>query len=368
MKDLDLQLVNTFTFPDRSYMTCNDCNLYEKTIRRLTISPDRQFLYGYRSGSYDDAFRPVGMELEICVSCLIEVQTGNVLWEEEISHNDLPCAFSPDSQFLAFDKEGTICIAHRQDFHKGRKQKDTSINSHWTGLTFEICSPDSTRLSSNYLSKFTSVTFSPDGLRVAAGCDNLTLTSSPDGLRVANGCDNKTIYIWNLTTDEQKAILTGHSKSITSVAFSPDGLTLASGSQDNTIHLWDLANYEQKTILTGHSESITSVAFSPDGLTLASRSQENTIHLWDLANYEQKTILTGHSKSITSVAFSPDGLILASGSRCDISFWNLESYQLLHTIKSPGIVSQDGKTFVIQADGNEKIEVWSWKFIPIQSN
>jgi WD40 repeat protein len=330
MKDLDLQLVNTFTFPNRSYRTCNDCNLYEKTIRRLTISPDRQFLYGYRYGSYDDAFRPGHMDYTvICVSCLIEVQTGDVLWEEKMSNNDLPCAFSPDSQFLAFDKEGTICIAHRQDFHKGRKQRDTSITGYWTGLTFEICSPDSTRLSSNYLSKFTSVTFSPDGLRVAAGCDNLTLTSSPDGLRVANGCDNKTIYIWNLTTDEQKAILTGHSGSITSVAFSPDGLTLASGSQDNTIHLWDLANYEQKTILTRVRN------YYPD---------------------------------INSIAFSSDSLTLATGSECDISFWNLESYQLLHTIENPGIVSQDGKTFVIQADGNEKIEVWSWKFIPIQSN
>ena len=270
MQKPDLQLVNTFTFPDRSYRTCNDCNLYEKTIRRLTISPDRQFLYGYRYGSYDDAFRPGHMDYTvICVSCLIEVQTGDVLWEEKMSYDDLLCAFSPDSQFLAFYKEGTICIAHRQDFYKGRKQKDTSITGHWTGLTFEICSPDSTRLSSNYLGKFTSVTFSPDGLRVAAGCDN------------------KTIYIW------------------------------------------DLANYKQKTILTGHSESITSVAFSPDGLTLASGSQDNTIHLWDLANYEQKTILTrfrNYYPYINSIAFSSDSLTLTTGSRRDISFWNLESY------------------------------------------
>jgi WD40 repeat protein len=270
MQKPDLQLVNTFTFPDRSYRTCNDCNLYEKTIRRLTISPDRRFLYGYRYGLYDDAFRPDNADnCEIRVSCLIEVQTGDVLSEEEIyyAHDNLPCAFSPDSQFLAF-YDGTICIARLQDFHKGRKDR-LDASSYQTGLTSVTFKPDSTRLTPNNLFGLTSVTFSPDGLRVAARGNN------------------KTIYICNLTTGEQKTILTGHSNAIRSVAFSPDGLTLASGSQDNTIHLWDLANYEQKTILTR------------------------------FRNYYPY---------INSIAFSSDSLTLTTGSRRDISFWNLESY------------------------------------------
>jgi WD40 repeat protein len=357
MKDLDLQLVNTFTFPNRSYSTSDSSTSYKSIIRRLTISPDRRFLYGYRYGLYDDAFRPDNADnCEIRVSCLIEVQTGDVLSEEEIyyAHDNLPCAFSPDSQFLAF-YDGTICIARLQDFHKGRKDR-LDASSYQTGLTSVTFKPDSTRLTPNNLFGLTSVTFSPDGLRVAARGNN------------------KTIYICNLTTGEQKTILTGHSNAIRSVAFSPDGLTLASGSWDNTIQLWDLASYEPKTILTGHSNAITSVAFSPDGLTLASGSQDNIIHLWDLANYEQKTILTGlpryssDSKYINSIAFSSDSLTLASGSEYCIRFWNLECYQLLHTIEKPGVVSEDGKTFVIQADGNKKIEVWSWKFIPIQSH
>jgi hypothetical protein len=74
--------------------------------------------------------------------------------------------------------------------------------------------------------------------------------------------------------------LTGHKRSVDSVAVSPDGQTLVSGSHDNTIKVWELSTGKLVRTLTSHERWVHSVAISPDGQTLVSGSEDKTIKVW----------------------------------------------------------------------------------------
>ena len=120
--------------------------------------------------------------------------------------------------------------------------------------------------------------------------------------------------------------LEGHCNSVGSVTFSPDGQRLASGSNDNTIKIWDPASGQCLQTLKGHNRSVLSIMFSPDGQRLASGSSDNTIKIWDPASGQCLQTLEGHGRAVGSVTFSPDGHRLASGSYDNtIKIWNSAS-------------------------------------------
>ena len=71
-----------------------------------------------------------------------------------------------------------------------------------------------------------------------------------------------------------------------SVSFSPDGTKVASGSYDETVKLWDVTSGECLQTLEGHSYIVNSVSFSPDGTKVASGSYDETVKLWDVMSGE----------------------------------------------------------------------------------
>ena len=154
--------------------------------------------------------------------------------------------------------------------------------------------------------------------------DFTVMASSPDGSMLASA-NESTISLWALHTGLRIAQLTEHSESITTLLFSPDGKVLASASEDNTIRLWDATTGKLLFLpLSGHAGDAISLAFSPDSKMLASGSADNSIRLWSattgahLATLEEQIawgVVTheGHTGAVTAVAFSPDGATLASG-------------------------------------------------------
>ena len=135
-----------------------------------------------------------------------------------------------------------------------------------------------------------------------------SVSFSPDGTRLATGAANGIVQLLDVATREIIDTLDAHTDDVKSVSFSPDGTLLASGSLDGTVKLWDVAKRE--TIATLPAGAVSSVSFSPDGTRLASGAADG-ITLWNVAT--QEIVDTLSTENVNAVSFSPDGTLLASG-------------------------------------------------------
>ncbi len=168
---------------------------------------------------------------------------------------------------------------------------------------------------------------------------------SHDGRLVMTSSQDKTTKIWDAESGKLRFTLAGeegHKWAVLHAAFSEDDKWVVTGSVDNTAKVWRLeqgvAMPTPKYTLTGHTDSVTSVAFSPfdpekssdaengGADCMPSRiltgSEDGTAILWDAQTVSlldekedekepAKELLTlkAHEEGygITSVSFSPDG-------------------------------------------------------------
>ncbi|MBL8878319.1 MAG: PKD domain-containing protein [Phycisphaerales bacterium] len=147
---------------------------------------------------------------------------------------------------------------------------------------------------------------------------------SSNGTQFATGSDDASAIVFNVSDGSVARTLTGHAFGVTSVAFSPtDPTVLLTGSIDQTAKLWDTTSgatlvtfapvTQNGTVVSGHSNSVTGVAFAPDGASILTGSDDQTLKLWDISGGVETRTFTGASARIASIAFSNDGLSVAGG-------------------------------------------------------
>ena len=203
--------------------------------------------------------------------------------------------------------------------------------------------------------------------------------------------------------------LTGHTSSVTEIAFKDNG-TLISGGYDSTLRAWDVTTGRQRWEkdvgnvvfavalpshdphfiayggsknfdirmrysddgdwrgdVAGHTKAVYTLAFKPNSYLLASGSNDKTVRIWDVGNNSRQHVRTlrGHTESIWSVAWSPDGRTLASASSDGtVRLWNPNNginFAVLrgHTEAVYCVAwSPDGR-ILASAGGDDTIRLWN---------
>jgi WD40 repeat protein len=158
-----------------------------------------------------------------------------------------------------------------------------------------------------------------------------SISFSPDGLRLAFAVNSNTIEIWDVTVgDKLETMRATNDSSITSVAFSPTGASIASTSRDCRVHLWYTTNKnatkEACTQLPTIKEPVSELTVAPNGQTIATGHEDGEVILWNMNDEDvvPTQMPFPHSRRVYCLAFSPDGLSLASGSSdCGVRIYDV---------------------------------------------
>ena len=206
-------------------------------------------------------------------------------------------------------------------------------------------------------STFNGVSFSPDGLFVAAaGSDGLiwiwdtstgllvrtleghdagvtTVAWAPRGVQLASGYGNGIVRLWDASSGKLLRAWRGDTFGVNCVAWDAGGERLASASFDKKVCVWDASSGKLLSYLEGHKDWVSCVAWDPGGTRLASGSHDGSLHVWEVASAQILHKVEGHKDWVTSVAWDSDGNRLATGSTDNtLCVWDTTSGQLLRTM------------------------------------
>ncbi|ETO05815.1 WD-40 repeat-containing protein, partial [Reticulomyxa filosa] len=134
------------------------------------------------------------------------------------------------------------------------------------------------------------------------------------GKFLCSGSEDKTVRVWDLDTNKQRQLFSGHLRSVNCVKFSPyyyhnhNRTVICSSSNDQTIRFWDIDNNNKPFKTLGqHDDGVCGIEFSSfsSGRYLCSGSGDSTVRLWDVETSKSLHVFSEHTNWVWCVDFSP---------------------------------------------------------------
>nr|CAB3267681.1 actin-interacting protein 1 [Phallusia mammillata] len=137
----------------------------------------------------------------------------------------------------------------------------------------------------------------------------------------SQACDTYTIDGSSITRTDQTIPL---QTELTTMACSPNGAKLAV-ADGKVISVFDLADgFSNPTKLSGHSNSVSCLAWSPDSLFLASGSTDTNVMAWDVDSGKKALYTAAHPKKpVTGVIWFDNNTFVSVGEDCAVCQWSV---------------------------------------------
>lgn len=237
---------------------------------------------------------------------------------------------APGCQVFALAGNGTV-----QVWNMVARQRLSILRADPGGWTFATAfTPDGSTLAVPGLNGLTTLWNVKSGQRRGIldsdhGAGTWGAAISPDGSVLYTGGGTNVVREWSLAKQKTVATITVPA-GIGSLALSSDGKTLAVGGGHGTEFLYDTSTDQEIAHLSGGKGNAWAVALSPDGKMLAVATESGGMQMWDLTTHT--LVVPGQSGGATDVAFSPDGTILAVGLGNSVGLWNVRTRQEITTL------------------------------------
>jgi WD40 repeat protein len=255
------------------------------------------------------------------------VQIGDDWRDGESGVNAI--ALSPDGKRIASGNEdGTVRL-----WNIDTGKVITKWSGHKSGIAYLCWNRDGGRVVSGSwdgTTRVRDVKSRETILAIKTGLDNVrAVVYSPDSTMFATGGhseEKEFIKIWDANTGKLIANVTGHTSTVTCLAWTADGRRLISGSCDRSIRTWNTSTWQQITILAEQTHTVSAIAISPNDRILASASWDDTTRLWNLGDGQSIGSPLQHANFVFCVSFSADSKLLATGCWDDNAYaWDISA-------------------------------------------
>jgi WD40 repeat protein len=191
------------------------------------------------------------------------------------------------------------------------------------------------------------------------------LTFSPDGMRVA-ATNYGVARIWNTSSSQLMANILHPAGQITSSAFSPKGDRFATSGTDGTAVIWDAATGRE--LMSVHQTgTIYSLTFNGNGTLLATAGDDKAARIYDSAT-GRELLRIDHDNKVYLVTILPDESRLITASMNDateeteIGVWNLnerrEMSRTKYDIDVHSVTFSSNKTHLKTAGNAKTANIW----------